>query len=111
MLPYGLRMLIREPGRFLPAILAITFSAMLIATQTGMLLGFLATSSRPVDLSNADLWVCSRDGSALGFSHPIDEAWYARLASQPEVEQVEPFVFGYTLWHRAEGPREQCVVL
>ena len=111
MLPYGLKMLVREPVRSLPAVLAITFSAVLVACQAGMLLGFLETASRPIDRNSADLWACSRDGSALGFGHPIEEAWYARLASQPEVTQVEPYVFGFTMWHRAAGPVEQCVVV
>src|SRR3954469_21598101 len=59
-LPYALKMLAREPGRFLPAVLAVTFSAVLVSMQSGMLLGFLRTSSRPVERVGADLWVGSR---------------------------------------------------
>ena len=38
-LPYALKMLLREPGRSLPAMLAVTFSAVLVSMQSGMLLG------------------------------------------------------------------------
>ena len=40
-LPYALKVVVREPGRFLPAVLAVTFSAVLVSMQSGMLLGFL----------------------------------------------------------------------
>ena len=76
-----------------------------------MLGGFLRSSGRPVQHIGADLWVGSRDLAALGYSHPIPEAWYARLASQPEVERVEPFLYGATTWHRADGGIEQCYLV
>jgi putative ABC transport system permease protein len=110
-LPYALKIVLREPGRFLPAVLAITFSAVLVSMQSGLLLGFLRTSSRPVERVAADLWIGSRNLPALGFSHAIDEAWYARVASQPEVLAVEPYVYGITLWHRPDGGLEQCYVV
>jgi putative ABC transport system permease protein len=110
-LPYALKIVVREPGRFLPAVLAITFSAVLVSMQSGMLLGFLQVSSRPIERIGADLWVGSRDLPALGFSHAIEEAWYARIASQPEVEAVEPYVYGITMWHRADGALEQCYIV
>lgn len=110
-LPYALKIVLREPGRFLPALLAVTFSAVLVSMQSGMLLGFLRVSARPIERIRADLWVGSRDLPALGFSHPIDETWYARIASQPEVAAVEPYLYGITMWHRADGGLEQCYVV
>lgn len=110
-LPYALKIVVREPGRFLPAVLAITFSAVLVSMQSGMLLGFLRTSSRPIENVRADLWVGSRDLPALGFSHAVEETWYGRIASQPEVRTVEPYVYGITMWHRDDGGLEQCYVV
>src|SRR5262245_9324110 len=102
-LPYALKIVVREPGRFLPAVLAVTFSAILVSMQSGMLLGFLEVCARPIRQSQADLWVGSRQMEALGFSHPIDEAWYSRIASRKEVKVVEPYVYGVTMWHRRGG--------
>lgn len=110
-LPYSVKIVLREPGRFLPAVLAIAFSAVLVSMQSGMLLGFLRTSSRPVDRVNADLWIGSREMPALGFSHPIETNWYGRIASQPEVEAVEPYLYGITMWQREDGGLEQCYVV
>lgn len=110
-LPFALKIVLREPSRFLPAVLAITFSAVLVSMQSGMLLGFLRTSSRPIERVSADLWVGSRDLPALGFSHPIEETWYARLASQPEVEAVESYLYGIAMWHREDGGLEQCYLV
>ncbi|MFO0880066.1 MAG: ABC transporter permease [Gemmataceae bacterium] len=110
-LPYSVKIVLREPGRFLPAVLAIAFSAVLVSMQSGMLLGFLQTSSRPVDRVGADLWIGSRDMPALGFSHPIETTWYGRIASQPEVAEVEPYLYGITMWHRDDGGLEQCYVV
>jgi putative ABC transport system permease protein len=110
-LPYALKIVVREPGRFLPAVLAVTFSAVLVSMQSGMLLGFLRVSARPVERIAADLWVGSRELPALGFSHPVDEAWYGRIASQPEVAAVEPYLYGITMWHRTDGGLEQCYIV
>src|SRR5262249_7957675 len=48
---------------------------------------------------------------ALGFSYTIEENWYARLASQPEVVAVEPYVYGLAMWHRQDGSLEQCYIV
>ncbi len=110
-LPYAVKIVLREPRRFLPAVLAITFSAVLVSMQSGMLLGFLRSSARPIERVRADLWVGSRELPAIGFSHAIDETWYARLASQPEIDLVEPYLYGITMWHRDDGGLEQCYIV
>jgi putative ABC transport system permease protein len=110
-LPYALKIVLREPGRYLPAALAVTFSAVLVSMQSGMLLGFLRSSARPVERVRADLWVGPKTMPALGFSHPVEEAWYGRVASQPEVAAVEPYLYGITMWHKEDGGLEQCYLV
>src|SRR3954452_9212976 len=46
---YALTTLGHERQRFLPAVLAVAFSALLIALQSGLLLGLLTLMSTPVD--------------------------------------------------------------
>lgn len=48
---YALTTIWYERQRFLPAILAVAFSAVLIALQAGIVLGLLTMMSLPVDLS------------------------------------------------------------
>jgi putative ABC transport system permease protein len=110
-MPYSLAIFLREFYRFLPAALAVTFSAVLIAVQCGVLLGFLAVSSRPIDRASADIWVGSRALVTLGFSDAIPEAWRDRLTAQPEITQVEPYYFGWSIWHRRSGATDQCYVI
>src|SRR5262245_57950199 len=78
-LPYSLQILLYERSRYFPAALAIAFSAVLVNLQSGLLLGFLSVTSRPVDRVSADVWVASPDVLALGHSHPIDEALFDRV--------------------------------
>jgi putative ABC transport system permease protein len=73
-MPFSLAMIWHERGRYLPAVLAVAFSAVLVALQCGLLLGFLSVCSRPVATAAADLWVASPDVAALGYSHPVSEA-------------------------------------
>ena len=54
---YTLTTLWHDRQRFLPGVLAVTFSAALINLQCGLLLGLFSTTSIPIDHSSADLWV------------------------------------------------------
>lgn len=109
-MPYSLKICWRERTRFLPAVLAVAFSALLMALQGGLLLGVLAIASRPIDRARADLWIASRHTASLGFGHPIPAEWRARLLGRPEIERVEPFLFGFGIWHKPGGGTEQCYI-
>jgi putative ABC transport system permease protein len=109
--PFSIAILLRERGRYIPAVFAVCFSSLLLTMQLGMLLGFLATTTRPIDRVDADLWVASDEPLAIGYSHPIPEAWAGRVASHPGVERVAPYVYGFTLWHKQDGGLEQCFLI
>jgi putative ABC transport system permease protein len=108
---YACTILWHERTRYLPAVLAVTFSALLIALQCGLLLGMLSVSSQPIDRIAADVWVGPRDVPSIGFSHPIPEAWRDRLARQPEVTRTEPYLFGFGSWYKPAGGTELCYVI
>src|SRR4051794_8509421 len=109
-MPYSLTILWHERQRFLPAVLAVSFSALLIALQCGMLLGFLSVTARPINRAGADLWVGSQGLPSIGFGEPIPEEWRMRLAAQPEVERTESYLFGVGVWRRPRGGTETCYV-
>jgi putative ABC transport system permease protein len=109
--PFAIVVLLRERGRYLPAVFAVCFSTLLLTMQCGMLLGFLAVTSRPIDRVQADIWVASSDVLSVGFSHPIPEAWRGRLASHPGVARVAPYLYGFGLWHKPDGGLEQCYLI
>ncbi len=94
---YALPTIWHERSRFLPAILAVAFSAMLIAVQSGLLVGLLSMMSTPVDRAPADIWIGSPGVHSVDLGQPIlREEWAARLESQPEVERVESVVTGFS---------------
>ncbi len=110
--PYSLAILLRNRNRYLPAVLAVAFSATLISLQGGLLLGLIIFTSLPIDRSSADLWVTTADGPSLTLTQPIPESWRLRLHSQPEVSRAEPYLQGFASWHKpGQGRQENCCVI
>ncbi len=101
---YALSTIWYERQRFLPAVLAVAFSAVLIAVQGGLMLGLFSTVSIPVDKARADLWVGYPGVRSVDLGRQIPERWASRIAAQPEVERVEPCSVGFALWVKATAP-------
>jgi putative ABC transport system permease protein len=106
---YSLTTIWYERQRFLPAILAVAFSAVLVAVQAGIVLGLLSMMSVPVDKSTADVWVGYPGVRSVDLGRPIPERWVVRVAAQPEVERAEPVVIGFSLWTRP-GPTPNSTI-
>jgi len=86
---YSLTTIWHERQRFLPAILAVAFSAVLVTVQTGLVLGLISMMSIPVDKAAADVWVSYPGIPSVDLGRPIPERWLVRLAAHPEVERAE----------------------
>jgi putative ABC transport system permease protein len=110
-MPYSLTIICREPRRYLPAVMAVAFSDLLITVQVGLLLGALSVLSLPIDHSAADLWVASPEVLSIELGYPIPESWRARLASMPEVVDTEPYLYGFSYWRKPRGGSEVCCVI
>jgi putative ABC transport system permease protein len=111
-MPYSLLILWREKNRYLPAILAVGFSALLITLQMGLLLGLLIYASLPIDHSQADLWVTTRDAPSLSLSQPFPASWEMRVAEDPGVVRTETYLYGVTAWHLpGKGSSDVCCVI
>lgn len=95
-MPYSLATLWHERSRYLPAVMAVSFSALLIALQCGLLLGLFSITSTPIDHAAADIWVGDPDLLSVDVGRPVPEAWLSRLAFQENVERVELFLEGFT---------------
>lgn len=113
---YSLTTIWYERNRFLPAILAVAFSAVLIAVQCGLVLGLLSMMSLPVDKCTADVWVGYPGVRSVDLGRPLPERWIVRLAAQPEIERAEPMAVGFSLWTAHTGPDrpstpEVCTVI
>ncbi|MBM3992671.1 MAG: FtsX-like permease family protein [Planctomycetes bacterium] len=107
---YALSTLWYERQRYLPAVLAVAFSCLLIALQCGLLLGLFSITSIPIDESRADIWVGHPDVPSVDLGIPIPEAWQSYLA-MPEVERTEPYMEGFAYWKKPTGGMELVLVI
>jgi len=107
---YSLATLWYERQRFLPGVLAVAFSALLIALQCGLLLGLFSITSIPIDMSNADIWVGHPGVPSVDLGRPIPKAWMSYLAV-PEVERVECYMGGFAYWDKPTGGMELCLII
>jgi putative ABC transport system permease protein len=108
---YALATLWHERNRFLPGVLAVAFSALLIAMQGGLLLGLFSVTSLPIDRTGADVWVGHPEVLSVDLGRPIPERWVSRLAMQPEVERTEMYLQGFAYWGKPKGGSELCIVI
>jgi putative ABC transport system permease protein len=110
---YALATLWFDRQRYLPGILAVSFSAVLIALQFGLLLGLFSVTSIPIDRSNADVWVgASKVLSVDVGGRAISESRYAsRLLSYPGVVRVEPYIQAYRNWEKPGGGSDLCIIM
>src|SRR5438876_278364 len=107
---YSLATLWHERQRFLPGVLAVAFSALLIALQCGLLLGLFSITSLPIDETRADIWVGHPAVASVDLGRPIPEMWQSYLA-MPEVERWEVFLQGFAYWDKPTGGMELCLVI
>ncbi|HZW35172.1 MAG TPA: ABC transporter permease [Isosphaeraceae bacterium] len=110
-MPYSLTMIGREPRRYLPAVLAVAFSDLLITVQVGLLLGALAVLSLPIDHCAAEVWVASPEVLSIELGYPIPESLRGRLASLAAVVDTEPYLYGFSYWRKPRGGSEVCCVI
>jgi putative ABC transport system permease protein len=107
---YSLATLWYERQRYIPAVLAVAFSCLLIALQCGLLLGLFSITSLPIDNTTADIWVGHPDVPSVDLGRPIPAAWQSYLA-MPEVERSEIYLQGFAYWDKPSGGVELCMVI
>src|SRR5438874_8206230 len=108
---FSLTTLWHERSRFLPGVLAVAFSALLITVQFGILLGLLSLTSIPVDLAGADLWVGHPAVLSVDIGRPIPENWFARVQAEPEVDRVEAYMLWLLMADTKSGKTSICTVI
>jgi putative ABC transport system permease protein len=108
---YTLSTLWHQRQRYLPAVLATAFSALVVAVQGGLLLGMFTFASLPIDHTRAHVWVGGRDISTVDRGYAIPQQYLTRLASQPEVDRCEVFIQGFAYWQRPDGSAELAMVV
>lgn len=113
---YSLTTIWHERNRFLPAILAVAFAAVLITVQSGLVIGLLAMMSLPIDKSKADVWVGYPGVRSVDLGRPLPDRWITRVVEQPEVERAELAMLGFSLWTKVSNTKnpatpEVCTIV
>ncbi len=108
---YSLSTLWHDRQRYLPGVLAVAFSALLIALQCGLLMGLFSITSIPIDYTHADIWMGAPRVLSVDLGERIREGYLARVASQPEVAQCEVYMQGFAYWAKPGGGTELCMVI
>src|SRR5213082_2046879 len=99
---YSLQTLWFERQRFLPGVLAVAFSALLIALQGGLLLGLFSITSLPIDETSAHIWLGHPEVPSVDLARPIPASWQTYL-SMPEIESSEIYIQGFAYWDKPKG--------
>ena len=108
---YTLTTLWHDRQRFLPGVLAVTFSAALINLQCGLLLGLFSTTSIPIDHSEADIWMSAPGVLSVDLGRPISQANLSRMASYADLEAPEILLLDYSYWLKPDGSKELCIII
>jgi putative ABC transport system permease protein len=108
---YSLTILWHDRQRYLPAMLAVTFSALLVALQFGLLLGTFSMVSIPIDHTRADVWVGQPQASSVDMSLSIPERWRDRMDRLPDIVQTEPYIQSFLSWCKPQGGTEHVIVI
>jgi putative ABC transport system permease protein len=108
---YALQTLWHEKTRYASGVMAVAFSAVLIALQCGLLLGLFKITSIPVDNTTADIWVGSTAASSVDLGKPIPNSYISRLAGMPGVKMPEQYIANFANFTKPAGGTELCFLL
>lgn len=95
--------LLEDIPRFLVAQAGIMFAVSLVTIQTGILNGFLRSTTLLIDSSKADIWLASEKLVNFELTEPL---FYGQLDTVREVEGVQKVEFlirGGGIWNPPEG--------
>lgn len=89
--PLARKTLLHEWRRFLPAVVAVAFSGLLLLVQAALVLGIFGSAAVYIDASRGELWVGHPNTPTVeqGRPLPLDTEVWLRL--DPAVERVEAF--------------------
>lgn len=115
---YALQTLLHERQRYASGVLAVAFSALLIALQCGLLLGLFKITSIPIDQTAtkpggnaADVWIGSTAVPSVDLGKPIPEAYLTRLAGRPGVQMPDLYIANFGNFTKPTGGTELCFLL
>ena len=103
MIPLARKTLVHEWRRFLPAMVAVAFSGLLLLMQAALVFGIFGSAATYITASDADLWVGYPGTQSIELGRPIGPAARTALLMDPGVARVEPFAWVDGDWRGPAG--------
>lgn len=103
MIALARKTLVHEWRRFVPAVMAIGFSGVLLLVQAALVLGIFGSAAVSVTASSADLWAGYPGTQSVNFGRAIGADVEMRLRMDPEVAAVEPYLWVEGDWHGSDA--------
>lgn len=104
-------MLKKEWKKYLPAMLAIAFSGLLMIVQIGLMLGMFSTVTMIVDNSSADLFVTHPQTESPDMAREMPALLEWRLMSHPAVQDVQTVTMSYGDWRKPDGGKTMAYII
>jgi putative ABC transport system permease protein len=103
MIPLARKTLVHEWRRFLPAMLAVAFSGLLLLMQAALVFGIFGSTAVYITASDADLWVGYPGTQSIELGRPIAPIARTALLMDGGVARVEPFAWVDGDWRGPAG--------
>ena len=91
MINLALKSVLHGWRRYLPVVIAVGISGLMMVAQAALAMGAFSLSAAPVRLSAADLWVGPADAKALDQSRGLSTLAVGRLWLDPDIVTIEPY--------------------
>jgi putative ABC transport system permease protein len=102
-IPLARKTLVHEWRRFLPAMLAVAFSGLLLLMQAALVFGIFGSTAVYITASDADLWVGYPGTQSIELGRPTTPRARTALLMDPGVARVEPFAWIDGDWRGPAG--------
>jgi putative ABC transport system permease protein len=99
-----------ERRRYLPGVLAVAFSALLIGLQVGIFWGLISVVSVPIVRSRADLWIGYPRTASIDLGRPIPAYYRDRVEGLPEILRTDQYLQAMCLWKNTREEVELALV-
>lgn len=100
------RNLAHDRVRLVVTLVGIVFSVVLMGMQSGLLVGFVRTTSSLVEHADADLWMVPKGTLDVDLGGPLDERRRYQALAVAGVDEAEPYLVYFARWKRPDGTTE-----
>jgi putative ABC transport system permease protein len=107
---WALQTLWFERKRYFPGVLAVAFSALLIALQVGIFWGLISVVSIPIVNSTADVWITYPNAKSIDLGRAMPNYWRDRVLALPEVQRDDQYIQAMGVWKSEDEVIELTIV-